>query len=336
MGAAWPDWISPRTGVPLVWENRGEKTGETEMEPAALVSIDGRERFPVEGGIPRFVEQEEFTASFGYQWNRFDVRQAREDEETWEIKTGVRLSEVNGLRVLDAGCGGGRYCRVLAERGALVVGVDRSIAVNKARELTADFDNACYAQADLTTLPLRRASFDLVFSIGVLHHGPDPRSAFRVIADMVRPGGRLSVWLYRRNSWPQEKLNDALRFVARCLPRPVLVTACQGGAILGAIPGINRVLNKVVNFSNHPRWENRVCDNFDWYAATYQAHYDPREVTRWFQESGFVEIRELLPAKSGKLYCSAWRNGLIIGSGVNITGLRSHRSHRASRAGREE
>lgn len=278
--------------------------------------------YPIIDGIPRFVGAEDFVESFGFQWNRFDVRQSQEDEETLALKTGVALDLWQDKRVLDGGCGGGRYCRVAAEHGAYVVGVDRSRAVEKARALTEPFANVELIQADLTTLPLKPESFDIVFSIGVLHHSPDPKAAFESLAARVKPGGRLSVWVYRRNWWPQEALNNALRAIAVRIPRRLLLAACRAGAVLGAIPVVNRTLNKVVNFSNHPRWENRVCDTFDWYSPPWQWHHTPEEVINWFEESAFTEVRELPPAKTGILYQRAFDAGLIVGSGVNITGVR--------------
>jgi hypothetical protein len=85
---------------------------------------------------------------------------------------------------------------------------------------------------------------------------------------------------------------------------------------------LNRTLNKLANFSNHPDWTLRVCDNFDWYAPRYQSHHTPEELMRWFEEEGFTEIVELAPAKSGALYDRAYEHNLIIGSGVNVAGTR--------------
>lgn len=306
--------ISPDSGQPLHLE--------TNADDGECLRSDSGERFPVRDSIPRFVDSEQFVESFGFQWNRFEVRQPEEDEATFELKTGVPFDALAGLRVLDAGCGGGRYSRVAAEHGAVVVGADRSSAVDKARQLTAELPNASFVQADLTQLPFRPASFDLVFSLGVIHHSPDPRAAFRSIASMVKPGGRLSLWVYRRNSLPQEWLNTGLRALAIRSPRKALLACCRLGAVVGAIPVLNRTLNKIANFSNHPRWENRVCDNFDWYSPQWQSHHTSAEVIDWFREEGFVEIHELPPAKSDRLYRVAFQAGWIIGSGVNVTGIR--------------
>jgi SAM-dependent methyltransferase len=180
-------------------------------------------------------------------------------------------------------------------------------------------------QADLLDLPLPERAFDLVYSIGVLHHTPDSRRAFGEIARRVKPGGRLSVWLYRRNTLPQEWLNTALRGVTTRLPARVLEPLCVGLGALGGVPVLNRTLNKVANFSGHPDWTLRVCDNFDWYAPRYQSHHSLEELKRWFTDEGFTEIIELTPAKEGKLYTWAYEHNLIIGSGVNVAGIRENR-----------
>src|SRR3954447_3783678 len=92
--------------------------------------------FPVTGGVPRLAG-ESYVASFGRQWNRYDVARVEEDEATFRVKTGVEPQALGGLLVLDAGCGGGRYARLTARHGARVVGVDLSAAVEKAAALCA-------------------------------------------------------------------------------------------------------------------------------------------------------------------------------------------------------
>lgn len=291
-------------------------------EPPGFRCTSCARDYPEAGGIPRFAG-ETYVASFGRQWNRYDVARDAEDEAVFAVKTGVAPRDLAGLLVLDAGCGGGRYARVAGRHGARVVGVDLSAAVEKAAALCADLPDVAIVQADLTRLPLAEGTFDLVFSIGVLHHGPDPRGAFAEVARRVKPGGRLAVWLYRRNTAPQEWLNSALRAVTTRLPARVLEPLCAGLGVAGSIPVLNRTLNKVANFSNHPDWTLRVCDNFDWYAPRYQSHHTLEELKRWFAEEGFVDLRELPPARIGRLYDWAYRRDLVIGSGVNVVGRKA-------------
>ena len=86
---------------------------------------------------------------------------------------------------------------------------------------------------------------------------------------------------------------------------------------------VNRTLNKIVNFSAHPSYENRVCDTFDWWAPEYQYHHTVDELCGWFQDAGFEGLRVLPPEKSGRVYSWTYENNLLIGSGVNVTGIRT-------------
>ena len=300
---------------------------------AALAPVDGASRlqcqscgevYPVERGAVRLAGGA-YVESFGRQWNRYDVARDEEDEATFAVKTGVHPRDLAGLLVLDAGCGGGRYARLAGRAGARVVGVDLSAAVDKAAALCEGLPDVAIVQADLLDLPLAERTFDLAFSIGVMHHSPDPRRAFAQVAARVKPGGRLAVWLYRKNTPPQEWLNSALRAVTKRLPARVLEPIRVGLGALGSVPGLNKTLNKVANFSSHPDWTLRVCDNFDWYAPEYQSHHTEAELLDWFRAEGFEDLTVLPPAKSssGKFYDWTYRHDLIIGSGVNVVGRRS-------------
>lgn len=294
---------------------------ESEDNPPALRCQACAIDYPVSNDIPRLAG-ETYVASFGRQWNRYDVARDEEDEATFALKTGVHPRDLVGKLVLDAGCGGGRYAQLVGRFGAKVVGVDLSSAVEKAAALCANLPNVTIVQADLLNLPLAEAAFDFAFSIGVMHHSPDPRRAFAQVAARVKPGGRLAVWLYRRNTLPQEWLNSSLRAVSSQLPARVLEPICVGMGALGSVPGLKQTLNKMANFSNHPDWTLRVCDNFDWYAPRYQSHHTVDELQAWFRAEGFDDLQILPPAKQGRAYRWAYRQNLIIGSGVNVAGTR--------------
>ena len=281
-----------------------------------------KESHPVVEGIARFTGDEHL-ASFGRQWNKYEVAHDDEDRATFQAKTGVMLEELKGLRVLDAGCGGGRYSKVCGEAGATVIGADHSTAVSKARQLCAHLPNVAFVQADLKRLPLEPASFDFVFSIGVMHHDADTRAVFDAVAKLVKPGGRYSVWLYRRNQWWQEAINNVLRRRTTKMAPEKLERWCEWGAWLGGLPVINQTLNKIVSFSAHPNHENRVCDTFDWYAPQYQYHHTVNELSDWFRAVGFHDLRVLPPERPGRVYHWIYERNLLIGSGVNVTGTRS-------------
>lgn len=303
---------SPTEGSRLLYDFRSE----------TIRGESNDQQWPVKDGIPRFVSSEHLE-SFGHQWNRYEVAHDDEDRTTFVAKTGVPLNELRGLRVLDAGCGGGRYCKVVGEAGAQVIGADHTTAVDKAAKLCRHLPNVRFVQADLKQLPFEPDSFDFVFSIGVMHHDVDTRRVFDSVAKMVRPGGRYAVWLYRKNQPWQEWLNDFLRTRTTRMSAHRLERFCRVGAFLGAVPVLNRTLNKVVNFSAHPDAENRLCDTFDWYAPAYQHHHTVDEALAWFREAGFANLKVLPPEKSGRFYNWAYASNLLIGSGVNIVGTKT-------------
>jgi 2-polyprenyl-3-methyl-5-hydroxy-6-metoxy-1,4-benzoquinol methylase len=302
---------SPVDGSTLVFDD----------EAARLQTEDAAHSWQIIDGIARFVSDEHLK-SFGDQWTTYEVAHDDEDRATFVAKTGMLLPNLKELRVLDAGCGGGRYSKICAEAGASVIGADHSRAVDKAQQLCAHLKDVRFVQADLKHLPLESESFDFVFSIGVMHHDSDTRRVFDAVAKLVKPGGRYSVWLYRRNQWWQEIINSSLRGITSRLPSSLLKPFCHAGALLGGIPIINRTLNKIVNFSAHPSYENRVCDTFDWWAPEYQFHHTVDELSIWFREAGFEDLQVLPPEKQGRSYNWAYEKNLLIGSGVNVTGVK--------------
>jgi ubiquinone/menaquinone biosynthesis C-methylase UbiE len=101
-----------------------------------------------------------------------------------------QCGDVRGLRVLDLGCGEGRFCRMLAERGARVTGIDLTPAM--VREAHArGAGGGAYARASAEALPFAAAAFDLVVSYVTLVDIPDYRAAIGECARVLRPGGRI-------------------------------------------------------------------------------------------------------------------------------------------------
>ena len=295
--------------------------GPLHDEAGGILCAACTQSWPVVEGIPRFVASQHLE-SFGRQWTKFEVAHDDEDRATFQAKTGLRVADLTGLRILDAGCGGGRYSKVCGQAGATVMGADHTQAVEKASQLCGHLPNVRFVQADLKHLPFPPASFDFAFSIGVMHHDVDTRAVFEAVAQMVKPGGRYAVWLYRRNRPWQEWINDALRRRTTKMNADRLERWCVWGARLGGIPVVNQTLNKLVNFSAHPSFENRVCDTFDWYAPLYQYHHTVAELLDWFETAGFTDLKVLPPEKTGRLYRWVYEHDFLIGSGVNVLGVK--------------
>ncbi|HVT03855.1 MAG TPA: methyltransferase domain-containing protein [Thermoanaerobaculia bacterium] len=102
-------------------------------------------------------------------------------------------------RVLDLGCGTGQMSLYLARPGRVVIAADltrASLRLGAAAARRFGLEGVQFIETDLHKPGLRRDSFDVVYSSGVLHHTPDPRSAFARLAKLARPGGMIVLGLY--------------------------------------------------------------------------------------------------------------------------------------------
>lgn len=133
----------------------------------------------------------------------FERVEAHRYEKEWHIPAAADFHNTRGLRVLEIGCGMGTDGAQFAKAGADYTGIDLTdAAVELARKrfqvsgLKGEFH-----VADAERLDFPEASFDLVYSHGVLHHTPDIEAAVREIHRVLKPGGRAMVMLYHRGSY---------------------------------------------------------------------------------------------------------------------------------------
>jgi 2-polyprenyl-3-methyl-5-hydroxy-6-metoxy-1,4-benzoquinol methylase len=276
-------------------------------------------RFPVADGVPRLLPEpatadslsRRTQALFGDEWQRFpELLAVHADIFRWyfEGDGGVAWA---GLRVLDAGCGMGRWLHFARERGARIVGMDVSAAVDvAARRAGAEAD---FVQADLRQPPFAPQSFDLVYSLGVVHHVADPAAAVRSLAKLVRPGGTLRLYVYR--SLADEGLSrrallalvTALRAVTTRLPPDALhafswtVSAVATAVLLAP----RRLLRRsrmgdrltrglpLVHYTDVP-FRMLVAEQFDRFGAPLEGRYRRDEVEEWLQAAG-LDVVAILP-----------------------------------------
>ena len=121
----------------------------------------------------------------------------------WHIPEAADFQGARGKRVLEIGCGLGTDGAQFARAGALYTGVDLTeAAVELARRRFELFGlKGDFRTADAEKLDFMDASFDMVYSHGVLHHTPETGQAIREIHRVLKPGGRAVVMLYHRDSY---------------------------------------------------------------------------------------------------------------------------------------
>lgn len=134
----------------------------------------------------------------------FDALREAEGCEPYAVSESIHgYSGSAGLRVLDVGCGNGYVLSHYARHGADVNGVDlteAAVELSRQRFALAGLKGN-FTRIDGAALPFEDNSFDIVCSMGVLHHIPDPEPLVHEIHRVLRPGGRLIAMLYYRRSY---------------------------------------------------------------------------------------------------------------------------------------
>ena len=224
--------------------------------------------------------------------------------------------------VVDAGCGAGLSALALFGdrlRSVRYLGVDVSTAVDVAASRFAERElPAGFLQADLTSVPLDDASADVVFSEGVLHHTPSTQTALTSVARLLKPGGRLLFYVYRRKGPVREFTDDLLRARIRDLSPEaawealmplselgralgelhVEVDVPQDVELLGIPAGridVQRLFYwHVCKAYYHPDLTvdemNHI--NYDWFAPAYAHRQSREEVGDWCEGLGLEVERE--------------------------------------------
>jgi SAM-dependent methyltransferase len=275
------------------------------------LACDGCERtFPITRGIPRFAAPEKLgpdkaatAENFGWQWQHFSHSDDLYADQFLGWIAPVRPEFFRGKVVLEGGCGKGRHTQLAAGWGAReVIGVDLSDAVETAFRATRHLENAHIVQADIYHLPFDRI-FDYAFSVGVLHHLPDPQDGFRSLAAKVKDGGHLSAWVYgaENNQWITRGINPLReKFSSRIdrrallhlskLPTALLYAATKlvygplnrsdAGSALARHLFYNDYLNAISTFG----WREQHTIVFDHLVAP-TSHYIPRqEFEKWWHD----------------------------------------------------
>jgi SAM-dependent methyltransferase len=133
-----------------------------------------------------------------------DFDNLREMAEPYAFSNRIHgYEDAAGKAVLDYGCGNGYVLGHYARNGAIVHGVDlteAAVQLARARFGLLGLEGS-FVQGDGTTIPHPDETFDIVCSMGVLHHVQDPSPIVRELHRVLKPGGLLIAMLYHRNSF---------------------------------------------------------------------------------------------------------------------------------------
>lgn len=244
--------------------------------------------------------------SFGYQWTRFSEMSCDFRENFWNYVSPATPEFFRGRLGLDAGCGFGRHIVHAAQCGAEMVGVDFSQAIESTQRNTRHLPNVHLVQADIYRLPFAPGTFDFAYSVGVLHHLPDPGQGVAALAQVLKPEGTLFVWLYSSRRRLVNALLESVRFVSTRLPHPLVRALSWAGAVadwivIGAyrlvrcFPGAGPLCERfaparVKLYSRYP-FQVAYADWFDRLAAPIRFYYDCDSAGALVAAAGLADIR---------------------------------------------
>lgn len=130
-----------------------------------------------------------------------ELERIRDEREPF-IAGFASFDSQRGKRVLEVGCGAGTDLLKFARAGAICTAIDLTdagIATTSSRLLKEGL-TATLHKGDAEDLPFEDATFDFVYSWGVIHHTPNTRKAAQEILRVLRPGGAFCVMVYNRYS----------------------------------------------------------------------------------------------------------------------------------------
>jgi SAM-dependent methyltransferase len=222
-------------------------------------------------------------------------------------------------RILDVGCGAGRFAEVTLGTGARVVAVDYSSAVDACRANLGPHRNLDVVQADVYRLPFKGHTFEYVYCFGVLQHTPDPRASVAALARQLASGGRIAVDLYPQRAlnalWPKYWLRPLTRRVPPERLLPVVTRMVDLlwplSLALGRVPRVGRKLRHALPIANYEGvlpltmaqlkdWA--VLDTFDMLAPAHDHPQSVATLRQWFDAVDLVDVE-------------VFRRGLVVGRG---------------------
>lgn len=284
--------------------------------------------YPIVRGIPRFVSDDNYSSSFGFQWNKFRREQIDSFNGTelskrrfWS-ETLWDAGELRGRWMIDLGCGAGRFLDVSSVEGVEAVGIDISNAVDAAKENLAGRDNVHLVQASIYELPFADGTFDNCYCIGVIQHTPDPVKSLGEVGRLAKSGGKVAVTIYPRKFYTKLYSKYWLRPLTKRLRKESLLRLIEflmpvlfpltdvlfrvpvlGKVFAFVIPVANYVEEKSLSRSQRYAWA--VLDTFDMLSPQFDSPMTRDEAFSALSDAG---VRNLQTHSTG---------------GLNVTGIKN-------------
>ena len=286
------------------------------VKTGMLISKCGSHEYPIIEYVPRFVKDDNYASSFGWQWNIFKKTQFDSysglpitfnrfwKATKWDSK--IKKNEW----ILDAGCGSGRFAEISTNTKANVVAIDYSDAVDACYSNLGDRENILIIQCDIYRLPFEDAFFDKIYSLGVLQHTPYVKKAVKSLSLKLKSGGLFCIDFYEKSFKSMLLPKYWLRPFTKKIKKEKLLAILQKridmllitSKYLKKIPFIGNLLARLVPVADYSdilplsktqirEWA--ILDTFDWLTPTYDNPQTRKSIYDWLKELDFQKIEVL-------------------------------------------
>jgi len=270
--------------------------------------------YPIVNSIPRILPEASFSnadqcrtmETFGFQWNIFNKMSSKFEDNFLNYIYPVKKDFFNGKLGLDAGCGFGRHIFYAAQFGAEMIGMDLSSAIDSTYANTKNFKNIHLVQCDIYNLPFKKETFDFIYSIGVLHHLPDPEKGFKSLAPFLKKDASIFVWVYSKRRKFANFIIETFRKLTRKLPLKLIffvsyllaflewVLLIMPYKMIRALGVPQKFADKIFFarirlYSQYP-FQVSCADWFDRLSPPIRFYYNCEELKQWFEGVKLVNI----------------------------------------------
>lgn len=253
-----------------------ERHDKDHVMAGTLACVQCQSQFSIRDGVPILLPASleavklETASRFAEEWTRWKDLRAYYEQEFFDWIAPVTGDDFMSKTVFEGGCGKGRHTAIVASHGAkAIVSLDLGESAFVAFAHTRDLPNAHIIIGDLLRPPVRPV-FDMAFSVGVLHHLPDPAAGFSSLSSRVRNGGRVFFWVYgyEGNEWITRYMNPIRKAITSKLPAGLLRVLCLAPS---------GFLWAVIKLFYRPRADGKGPKHLpygDYFAAMYDYPFD--------------------------------------------------------------
>lgn len=275
--------------------------------------------YPIVNSVPRFVNNGKYANSFGQQWRTFaktqlDDSQTKDSQLRWDTEVTWDAGDLTGKTIIEFGSGAGRFMDVVSKLGVkLAIGVDITDAVDASQDNLGKRGNCFFIQADFFKLPIKQGCIDYGYSLGVLHHTPNPEMAFYQLVNAVKKNGSVALGVYDISLYRRPNRNslrvltmellwainlwrcELFRFFTTRMPEKLFLFYCKTVVpvlhYLNKIPviGLIRYLVPSTCYRHMPvEWS--MVDTHDTYVTKIVHQYRAKDVFQWFLKAHLHNI----------------------------------------------